>query len=207
MPMLVRIVSALALAALVALVPVATTSAAKPKAAAWAKKHKLTGNWRAKDADKDGLKNFAEYKQGTNPRKADTDRDGLKDGHEVASGNDPLDRDTDGDGVKDGDEHAGVVTSFDGETITIRQFNGPVLTALVDDACEAEAAASFVDVEETEDPGWEDDEPFTDEGEEEVDLGSDEDCDLADVAEDDVLTSAELEIVDGETYVVAVEIA
>ena len=32
--------------------------------------------------------------------------------------------DTDGDGIKDGAEHAGVVTAFDGETITIREFKG-----------------------------------------------------------------------------------
>ena len=66
----------------------------------------------------------------TDPRKADSDRDGLKDGDEVTSGNDPRKADTDRDGVKDGAEHAGVVTAFDGETITIRQFNGPKLVAV-----------------------------------------------------------------------------
>lgn len=222
---LVRAVSALALAAIVALVPAATASAAKkPKLAAWAKKHDFKGNWRSKDADKDGLKNLAEYKRATNPRKADSDKDGLKDGDEVASANDPLNVDTDDDGTKDGAEHAGVVTAFDGETITIRQFKGGKLTAIVDDACDPSADDSalddefadddFVDTEETEDFGDQGDfavaasvEEDTDETE--VDLGDDEDasCDLADVEEGDVLTSAELESRDGKTYVVAVEVA
>ena len=138
---LVRTISAIALAALVVLVPAAAASAKKPKAAAWAKKHDLKGAWRAKDADKDGVKNLAEYKLGTDPRKADTDKDGLKDGDEVESGNDPLDADTDGDGTKDGAEHAGVVTAFDGETITIRQFKGPKITATVDEALSHSAIA------------------------------------------------------------------
>src|SRR3954452_25253094 len=132
---LVRIISATALAALVALVPAAAASAKKPKAAAWAKKHELTGAWRTKDADKDGVKNFAEVRLGTDPRKADTDKDGLKDGDEVKSANDPLDPDSDGDGIKDGAEHAGIVTAFDGDTITIKQFKGPTISATIDDSC------------------------------------------------------------------------
>jgi hypothetical protein len=41
-------------------------------------------------------------------------------------------RDSDGDGVKDGAEHAGVVTTFDGTTLTVRQFHGRAITATVD---------------------------------------------------------------------------
>jgi hypothetical protein len=223
---LARTLSALALAALVALVPASAASAAKkPKLAAWAKKHHLSGSWKTKDADQDAVKNLAEYKLGTNPRKADSDKDKLKDGDEVKSGNDPLNADTDDDGTKDGAEHAGVVTAFDGEKITIRQFKGGVLTAKVDDSCDAATAddssldddfsdEDFVDTDEGE---WEDfgDEPLKlaatteDDDETELDLGDDEDasCDLADVEKGDVLTSAELETRDGITYVVAVEIA
>lgn len=220
---LVRIVSALALAALVALVPAAGASAAKkPKPAAWAKKHDLNGAWRGKDADRDGVKNLQEFKLGTSPRKADSDKDGLKDGDEVKSANDPVDPDTDGDGVKDGAEHAGVVTAFDGDQITIRQFNGGKLTATVRDACDVSADDagaddefsdeddSFIPVDEGD---WTDDDLDADaadaDGEEtELELGDDEDagCDLADVEKGDVLTSAELETVDGETYVTAVEV-
>ena len=230
MRILARTLSALVLAALVALVPATAASAAKkPKVATWAKKHHLSGSWRAKDADKDAVKNFAEYKLGTNPRKADSDKDGLKDGDEVKSANNPVKADTDKDGVKDGAEHAGVVTAFDGEEITIRQFKGGTLTAAVDDACDGAAAddSSFDEdfsddgFAETDEGEWEDfgdgfaraasvDED-EDEAEDdpELDLGDDEDatCDLVDVEKGDVLTSAELENRDGDTYVVAVEIA
>src|SRR5215218_2072381 len=106
--------TALALAALVTLVPAAAASAKKPKPAAWAKQHDLSGAWRAKDADRDGVKNLAEYKLGT----------------------DPLDADTDGDGIKDGAEHAGVVTAFNGDTVTLRQFKGAKLVVKLDD-CDA----------------------------------------------------------------------
>src|SRR5690242_5953317 len=133
---LFRTLGAVALAALVTLIPAAAASAAKkPKPAGFAAKYHLKGSWKAKDTDRDGLKNLKEFKLGTNPTKADTDRDGLKDGDELASGNDPLDADTDGDGVKDGAEHAGTVTAFDGETITIRQFNGGKVTATLDTDC------------------------------------------------------------------------
>src|SRR5829696_9119147 len=115
---LVRILSVLALAALFA---PASATANKPKPAAWAAKHHFKGAWKAKDAVRDGLKNVKEFKLGTDPRKADSDRDGLKDGDEVTSGNNPRKADSDGDRVKDGAEHAGVVTAFDGETVTIRQ--------------------------------------------------------------------------------------
>jgi hypothetical protein len=218
---LVRTFTAIALAALVTLVPAAAASAKKPKAAAWAKKHDLSGTWRAKDADRDGVKNLAEYKLGTDPRKADTDKDGLKDGDEVKSGNDPLDLDTDGDRTKDGAEHAGVVTAFDGETITIRQFKGAKLTATLDDCgTVADGAADDDDfsdddtfVDSTEDVDWavdnSGDDVFDDSAseEDEVDLGSDDACDFADLEVGAVLTSAELDNRDGVSYLVAVEIA
>ena len=127
---IVRLLSALALVA--AIVP-ATASAKKPapkaSVAKWAKKNHLKGSWRTKDADRDGLKNLAEYKAGTNPRKADTDADGLEDGNELKVGDDPLNRDSDGDKIKDGAEHAGTVTAVSGDTVTITQFKGGKLTA------------------------------------------------------------------------------
>jgi hypothetical protein len=218
--------TALALAAFVTLVPAAAASAKKPKPAAWAKKHDLSGAWRAKDADRDGVKNLAEYKLGTNPRKADTDKDGLKDGDEVTSANDPLDADTDGDGTKDGAEHAGVVTAFDGDTVTIRQFKGAKLVVTLDDcgAVTADDAAAgdgdgFTDdgfVDATDDGDWSDDGSADDvtaddasAEEEDVDLG-DEDgaiCDFQDVEVGSIFTSAELVTRGGVTYLVAVEIA
>jgi thrombospondin type 3 repeat protein len=217
---LVRLISAIALAVAVAVIPAAAASAKKPKAAAWAKQHDLKGAWRAKDADRDGVKNLAEYKLGTDPRKADTDKDGLKDGDELQSANDPLAPDTDGDGIKDGAEHAGVVTAFDGETITIRQFKGATIEATVIDTCGVTADDSslddgnddgFVDSEESD---WSADDSAddptadtsTDDGE--IDLGDDDEtpCDFEDLEEDAVLTQAELEVRGGVTYLVAVDV-
>ena len=218
---LVRTISAIAIAVLVTLVPATVASAKKPKAAAWAKKHDFSGAWRAKDADRDGVKNYAEFKLGTDPRKADTDKDGLSDGDEVESANDPLDPDSDGDDVKDGAEHAGVVTALNGDKITIRQFKGAKLTVTLD-SCEDVVAddssaedEGFVDA--TEDGDWGDiptDDVSADsssEEEEEVDLGDDEGsgavCDFTDVEVGTVFTSAELALRDGVTYLVAAEIA
>lgn len=196
------------LTALIVLAPASAEAAKKkPKptaTAAWAKKHKLKGNWKAKDTDRDGIKNLAEYKLHTNPRKADTDRDGLKDGDEIKSANDPLDRDTDGDGIKDGAEHAGVVTAFDGETIVIRQFNGPVLTAALD--CGELASTSSVPADEGP---WEEED--ADDGYDEPAEGEDPELDLADdcfdVAVGDVLNQAEVEDYDGELLLVDLEVA
>jgi hypothetical protein len=128
---------AAAIAALVALLIPAAAASAKPATAAqWAKRHHLKGHWRNQDADRDGLTNLREFKLKTDPRKADTDRDGLADGDELKAGDDPLARDSDGDGVKDGAEHAGVVTAFDGTTLTVRQFHGPAITATLDPAAD-----------------------------------------------------------------------
>jgi hypothetical protein len=129
------------IAALVALlIPAAAASAKQPKAAHWAKRHHLKGHWRNKDADRDGLTNVREFKLKTDPRKADTDGDGLKDGDELEAGDDPLTPDSDGDGVNDGDEHAGVVTAFDGTTLTVRQFHGGTITATVDPGADCSIA-------------------------------------------------------------------
>ncbi|MEM1084947.1 MAG: hypothetical protein AAGI48_12620 [Verrucomicrobiota bacterium] len=55
----------------------------------------------------DGLTNFEEFTEGTDPNIADTDMDGVDDGTEVLDDNsDPLDPDTDHDGLDDGDEKA-----------------------------------------------------------------------------------------------------
>lgn len=56
------------------------------------------------DIDNDGLANWQEYGNGTNPRLADTDNDGLSDSEELLLGTDPTIADTDGDGLSDGVE-------------------------------------------------------------------------------------------------------
>src|SRR3954451_20388567 len=68
----------------------------------WEKRHHLSlhHNQARRDQDKDGLRNRAEFRAGTNPRKADSDEDG----------------------VKDGDENAGTILSFDGTVLKITVF-------------------------------------------------------------------------------------
>jgi len=70
------------------------------------------------DQDNDGLTNFEEQMEGTNPTNPDTDGDGINDGVEVNNGTDPLNpcdpdenfagcnSDTDGDGVLDAQEQS-----------------------------------------------------------------------------------------------------
>jgi hypothetical protein len=86
----------------------------------WERKHKLSvkKDDARLDADRDGLRNLAEYRAKTNPRKADSDRDGVLDGDEdrdrdkVDNANEDRERtspgrkDSDRDGVRDGAEDA-----------------------------------------------------------------------------------------------------
>ena len=183
-----------ALVALLTLVPVSVATA-KTKVEAFAAKHQLKGTWKSKDADKDGLKNLKEFKLGTNPRKADSDKDGLRDGDELLSGNNPLKADTDGDKVKDGKEHAGVVTAFDGATITFRELaTGKTVTATLDTEC-TPALTEDEDVT-ADDSGFDED---VEEGEffqeeDDLDVDEDEGCDDDDALEKGVVfQSAELD--------------
>lgn len=191
-----RKLALVAFVALLTLVP-AGAATAKTKVEAFASKHHLKGTWKSKDADKDGVKNLKEFKLGTDPRKADSDKDGLKDGDELASGNNPLKADTDRDGVKDGKEHAGVVTAFDGETITIREFaTGKKVTATLDTDC---TPAVGEDEDPVADDSGFDDDVSEDDGEffqqeDDEDLEDEESCTDDDVLEKGVvLQSAELE--------------
>jgi hypothetical protein len=53
----------------------------------------LAKNQAPRDQDKDGVKNLAEYRDGTSPRQADTDSDGTNDSTDT----DPCDRSGTGD--------------------------------------------------------------------------------------------------------------
>jgi hypothetical protein len=204
---------ALALAALSTLIAAGPAAAAsKAKAPAFAAKYHLSGAWKNKDADKDGLKNFKEFKLGTNPKSPDTDRDGLKDADEVRSANDPTDRDTDGDGIKDGAEHAGTVIAFDGETITLREFaTGKAVTATLDTGCTSadDSSVDDEDVDVPEDEVSADDSTADDDGveEEEVELDDDSSCDDDALKQGVVLTSAEFEKDGANVLLVGYELA
>jgi hypothetical protein len=184
---LVRTVIAAALAVLVALVPAAAASAKQPAPAKWAKQHHFKGHWRKRDADKDGLANLREFKLKTDPRRADTDRDGLRDADELAVGDDPRVADSNRDGTKDGADHAGVVVSFDGTTLVLRQFHGPRLTATVDADVDCYTAGSSDDHGSIgdDDPAGDDstaddDGEFGDDGEDWTTSDDDEGDDLGD---------------------------
>lgn len=86
----------------------------------WERKHGLSlkVNQRAKDQDRDGLRNLAEFRSATNPKAVDSDQDGVddtdedRDGDSVDNGNEqregtlPNDTDTNNDGQSDAAEDA-----------------------------------------------------------------------------------------------------
>jgi hypothetical protein len=118
------------------------------------------------DRDRDELDNGSEEDAGTDPARKDSDRDGKRDGAEDAdrdglsnaaedrTGNDPRDPDTDGDGIPDGKENAGVVTAFDGTTLSIALAVGGTLTATVGEDSDVSCDdAGLLDEEEAGDDG------------------------------------------------------
>jgi hypothetical protein len=67
-----------------------------------------------------------------NQAKRDQDGDRLNNRGEFVSRSDPRDADTDDDGVEDGSEDGGVISSFDGTTLSIDLLNGGTVTGTVD---------------------------------------------------------------------------
>jgi hypothetical protein len=142
----------------------------------WEKRHHLSlhHNQARRDQDKDGLKNRAEFRAGTNPR----------------------DDDSDGDEIEDGDENAGTILSFADGVLKITVFGqSDPLVGLVDDSTEIECEHSTAttsddgpgdsgDDESGDDHG--DDGPGHDEGDDhgddegDDDQGEDEDDDRFD---------------------------
>ena len=82
----------------------------------WEKKHNLSLEVKQnrRDQDHDGLTNRGEYRSDSDPRNADSDDDG----------------------TEDGDENAGVITAFDGTTLTIDLYGGGSITGAVDESTE-----------------------------------------------------------------------
>ncbi len=65
------------------------------------------------DTDEDGLNDFYEIANGTNPRMVDSDDDGLNDNLEIQRMTDPNRKDTDGDGLTDFEEVLGWLYTYD----------------------------------------------------------------------------------------------
>jgi hypothetical protein len=168
----------------------------------WEKRHHLSlhHNQARRDQDKDGLKNRAEFRAGTNPR----------------------DDDSDGDGVEDGDENAGTILSFADGVLKITVFGqSDPLVGLVDDSTEIECEHATA-TKSDEGPGESgdddsgddhgDDGPGDDQGDD--DQGEDEDDDRFDEREcgTDALTpgtkvkEAELRLVGGKAVFEEVEL-
>ena len=92
MRILARTLSALALAALVALSRLRCVRGEEAQARGVGQEAPPVRHVEDQGRRQGRVKNLKEFKLGTNPRKADSDKDGLKDGDEVKSGNDPLKR-------------------------------------------------------------------------------------------------------------------
>jgi hypothetical protein len=134
------------------------------------------------DYDRDGLDNGSEVEAGTDPGRRDTDRDGVKDGAEDPdrdrltnlaedrTGHHPRKRDSDGDGIADGDENGGVVTAFDGTSVTIALAAGGTLTATLADDTELGCDDELLADDDDGDFAGDDDEEDLDE-----DWGDDDD--------------------------------
>jgi hypothetical protein len=185
----------------------------------WAERYDLRGAWHTKDADHDGVKNRAEYMLKTHPRRADSDRDGLRDGDEVKVATNPRRADSDADGIRDGDENAGVITAFDGVTITLRRFHGARLEAVIEDGSSCAGSDEDDEAVETEevtgdDVASEDDPPAGSEDDEEteVDLGGDDDygytgCTDPRIKPGAIVSSIEIEDGDGDPIATAINLA
>jgi hypothetical protein len=111
----------------------------------WEKRHGLSLKVKqtARDQDKDGFKNRAEWRAKTDPRDADSDDDG----------------------VDDSDENAGTVTAFANGELTITLFDGGTLTGKVTDETEIECDVDDTTARAAHDPGDDD------EGDDERDHG------------------------------------
>lgn len=125
----------------------------------WEKKFDLSlkVNQANKDQDRDGVDNFNEFQEGTNPRSRDSNHNGIPDGKEDAdhdglnnhrediSGNDPVNPDTNGNGILDGNEVIGTIASFQDPTLTINLLNGGSATGQVTPSTEIKCETEHED--------------------------------------------------------------
>lgn len=183
----------------------------------------LAGTASAKDRNHDRIPDRWEKRHDlslkVNQAKRDQDRDGLKNRGEFRSGSDPRDDDTDDDGTEDGDENAGVITAFDGETLTIDLFGGGSVTGTVDEQTEVKcgderdrdgeeppSGATRLD-SENEGPGHEGEDDGGHHGGHHGDDDGEGDCSVDDLAVDVVVHEAELELGNGSARFEEIELA
>jgi hypothetical protein len=136
----------------------------------------------ARDANRDRIPDRWEKRHGLSLKvkqtARDQDRDGFKNRAEWRAKTDPRDADSDDDGVDDAEENAGTVTSFANGELTITLFDGGTLTGKVTDETEIKCHDADADMARAaHDPG-DDDEGDDDRGDwGDHDEGDDDDGD------------------------------
>lgn len=189
----------------------------------------------AKDRNHDNIPDRWEKRHNlslkVNQAKRDQDRDQLNNRGEFKTGSDPRDDDTDDDGVEDGDEDGGVISSFDGTTLTIDLANGGSITGIVDedteikcgDECDhdgddsgpgdnsgpSEHSGSRHRDHGDDDPADEDEDNSDDDSSEDSDSDDSEegDCSVADLAVGVAVHEAEIRVGNGEAVFEEIELA
>jgi hypothetical protein len=186
----------------------------------------FAGTAAAKDKNKDRIPDRWEKRYHLSLKvdqaKHDQDRDGLDNRGEFRSGSNPRKDDSDDDGVEDGDENAGVISSFDGTTLTIDLFGGGSVTGTVDEdtevKCGHECGHDGDDPVESAErhPGPGGGEGPEDESTESEHHGGhhgpgggegESDCSVDDLAVDVVVHEAELSLRDGTAHFDEIELA
>ncbi|MCB0875603.1 MAG: hypothetical protein R2718_09525 [Solirubrobacterales bacterium] len=152
-----------------------------------------------------------------NQARRDQDRDHLNNRGEFRTGGDPRDADTDDDGIEDGDENAGVISAFDGTTLTIDLAGGGSITGTVDDSTEVKCGRECDHDGDDSGPSDETDsrrdhggDDPADEDESESDDDSDSeggDCSAADLAAGVAVHEAEIRVSGGGAVFEEIELA
>lgn len=184
----------------------------------------VTGTAAAKDRNKDHISDRWEKRYDlslkVNQANRDQDRDGLNNKGEFRSDSNPRQDDTDDDGVEDGEENAGVITAFDGTTLTIDLYGGGSVTGTVDESTEVKCGdecdhdgddpAAVAARDDNSGPGSENSGPGSeseDPGDDPGDDGPGSDCSVDDLAVDVAVHEAELELSNGSAHFDEIELA
>ena len=156
----------------------------------------------AKDRNNDGLPDRWEkrydlslkVKQG----KRDQDSDGLNNRGEFEAGTNPRQDDSDDDGAEDGDENAGVISAFDGETLTIDLYGGGTVTGTVTDSTEVKCGNEC---------GMDGEETGSEEETETERQPAEDECSIDDLAVEVIVREAELHLKNGDAIFDEIELA